>query len=64
MPPDAPDVLDDHRFRHRYPDIVLEIVARMDLVNLTRREADVALRGRRPSQGDFVGSGRGEGACA
>ena len=41
-------------FRRRYPDISLEIVAKMDLANLTRREADVALRGQRPSQGDFV----------
>jgi DNA-binding transcriptional LysR family regulator len=42
------------RFQRDYPNIALEIVARMDLVNLTRREADVAIRGQRPSQGDFV----------
>lgn len=41
-------------FVRRYPDIALEIIARMDLVNLTRREADIAIRGRRPSDGDFV----------
>jgi DNA-binding transcriptional LysR family regulator len=42
------------RFRRRYPDISLEIVAQMDLANLTRREADIALRGQRPAHGDFV----------
>ena len=41
-------------FVQRYPDIALEIIARMDLVNLTKREADIAIRGRRPSDGDFV----------
>ena len=47
----APKLAD---FRRCYPGISLEIVARMDLVNLTRREADIALRGMRPAQGDFV----------
>src|SRR6185312_12905864 len=42
------------RFRKRYPNIVLELSARMDLVNLTRREADIAVRGRKPADGDFV----------
>jgi DNA-binding transcriptional LysR family regulator len=42
------------QFRRRYPGIALEIVARMDLVNLSRREADIAIRGVRPSQGNFV----------
>jgi DNA-binding transcriptional LysR family regulator len=32
----------------------LEVVARMDLVDLTRREADVAIRGVRPTHSDFV----------
>ena len=41
-------------FRRSCPGISLDIVARMDLVNLTRREADVALRGMRPTHGDFV----------
>jgi DNA-binding transcriptional LysR family regulator len=41
-------------FQRRFPDIALELVARMDLVNLTRREADIALRGVRPTHGDFV----------
>jgi DNA-binding transcriptional LysR family regulator len=42
------------RFRARYPDISLEIVAQMELANLTHREADVALRGARPTRGHFV----------
>ncbi len=42
------------RFRVRFPDISLEIVAQMELANLTRREADVALRGTRPARGNFV----------
>jgi len=42
------------RFRTRFPDISLEIVAQMELANLTRREADVALRGMRPERGNFV----------
>jgi DNA-binding transcriptional LysR family regulator len=41
-------------FQRRFPEIALELVARMDLVNLTRREADVAIRGVRPTNGDFV----------
>jgi DNA-binding transcriptional LysR family regulator len=41
-------------FRARYPDISLEIVAQMELANLTRREADIALRGVRPARGNFV----------
>ena len=41
-------------FRRLHPDIAMEIIARMDLVNLTRREADIALRGRRPTKGNFV----------
>ncbi|HKU99697.1 MAG TPA: LysR family transcriptional regulator, partial [Vineibacter sp.] len=42
------------QFRRLYPGIMLEIVARMDLVNLSRREADIALRGVRPTTGDVV----------
>jgi DNA-binding transcriptional LysR family regulator len=42
------------RFHRSHPDIALEITARMDLTNLTRREADIAIRGQRPAQGDFV----------
>jgi DNA-binding transcriptional LysR family regulator len=42
------------QFRRLYPGIMLEIVARMDLVNLSRREADIALRAVRPTTGDVV----------
>jgi DNA-binding transcriptional LysR family regulator len=42
------------QFRRAYPGISLEIIARMDMVNLTRREADVALRGMPPAHGDFI----------
>jgi DNA-binding transcriptional LysR family regulator len=41
-------------FRLAYPGIVLEIVESPDVVNLTRREADVALRTVRPARGDFI----------
>jgi len=41
-------------FSRKYPSIAIEIFARMDLVNLTRREADIAIRGRKPADGDFV----------
>src|SRR6516162_2201124 len=33
------------QFRRLYPGIMLEIVAQRDVVNLSRREADIALRG-------------------
>jgi len=42
------------QFRRLYPGITLEIVARMDVVNLSRREADIALRAVRPTAGDLV----------
>jgi DNA-binding transcriptional LysR family regulator len=42
------------QFRRLYPGITLEITARMDVVNLSRREADIALRGVRPTAGDVV----------
>jgi DNA-binding transcriptional LysR family regulator len=32
----------------------LEIVSRLDLANLSRRDADIALRGARPQHGDHV----------
>jgi DNA-binding transcriptional LysR family regulator len=41
-------------FRRDYPGISLEIVSRLDLANLTRRDADIALRGARPQHGDYV----------
>lgn len=40
--------------RKEYPGIALELVAQMNLVNLTRREADIAIRGARPTNGDLV----------
>jgi DNA-binding transcriptional LysR family regulator len=42
------------QFRRLYPGIMLEIIARMDLINLSRSEADIALRGVRPTSGDVV----------
>jgi DNA-binding transcriptional LysR family regulator len=47
----APAVLE---FRERNPGIELEIVGRTDLSNLTRRDADVALRTVRPEKGDLL----------
>jgi DNA-binding transcriptional LysR family regulator len=47
------------QFRRRYRNIALELAARMDLVNLTRREADIAIRGKKPAEGDFVARSAG-----
>lgn len=41
-------------FRARYPDISLEIVAQMEHADLNQREADIALRGARPTRGRFI----------
>ncbi len=41
-------------FHRRFPGISLELVAQQGLTNLTRREADVALRTVRPDHGDYV----------
>src|SRR3954468_17715456 len=41
-------------FRRHYPDIGLEIIASTDVANLTRREAEIALRTVRPRQADVV----------
>ena len=41
-------------FRARYPGISLEIVARFEIANLARREADIALRTIAPAKGDFL----------
>jgi DNA-binding transcriptional LysR family regulator len=43
------------RFQAAYPDIELEIVTENRLFNLTRREADIAIRPAREPQGDMVG---------
>ena len=42
------------QFHCRFPGISLELVAQQGLTNLTRREADVALRTVRPDHGDYV----------
>jgi DNA-binding transcriptional LysR family regulator len=41
-------------FRHKHPAIDLVVAGSMDPVNLSRREADVALRLFRPEQGNLV----------
>jgi DNA-binding transcriptional LysR family regulator len=51
-------------FRRSYPGIVLEIVASWDVVSLTRREADIAIRTVRPTQGDVVIRQAGVWNCA
>jgi len=42
-------------FRHHHPGVVLELVIDNRVLNLTRREADVALRPMRPREGDLWG---------
>jgi DNA-binding transcriptional LysR family regulator len=51
-------------FRRTYPNIVVEMVASWDVVNLTRREADIALRTARPTRGDFIVRHVGVWNCA
>lgn len=51
-------------FRRQYPGIILEIAASWDIANLTRREADIALRTVRPKHGDFVIRRAGVWDCA
>lgn len=51
-------------FRKSHPGIVLEMVSSWDVVNLTRREADVAIRTLRPAHGDFVIRQTGVWNCA
>lgn len=41
-------------FRRSHSGIMLEMVSSWDVANLTRREADVAIRTLRPTQGDYV----------
>ena len=50
--------------RRSYPGIVLELVSSWDVVNLTRREADIAVRTVRPAHGDFVVRQVGVWNCA
>jgi DNA-binding transcriptional LysR family regulator len=47
----GPNLGDFHR---RYPEILLEIIASTEIINLNRREADLALRTVRPTQPDAV----------
>jgi DNA-binding transcriptional LysR family regulator len=42
------------RFHQRYPRVVVELDASMAYADLTRREADLALRGMRPRSGDLI----------
>lgn len=42
------------RLRARHPKLVIELAASVSYADLTRREADIALRGKRPRTGDFV----------
>lgn len=51
-------------FRRSHPGIVLEMVSSWDVVNLTRREADIAIRTVRPTHGDFVVRRAGVWNCA
>lgn len=51
-------------FRRSHPGIMLEMVSSWDVVNLTRREADVAIRTVRPTQGDYVIRQTGVWNCA
>ena len=62
----AANVITPHfsEFRRRYPRILLEIVARHDLANLSRREADIALRTARPEHRNLVVRRAGWWKCA
>jgi DNA-binding transcriptional LysR family regulator len=51
-------------FRRLHPGIVLEVVSSWEVANLTRREADVAIRTVRPTQGDYVIRQTGVWNCA
>jgi DNA-binding transcriptional LysR family regulator len=41
-------------FKSKHPGVELEIIGRLDLANLSRRDADVALRTARPEKGDLM----------
>jgi DNA-binding transcriptional LysR family regulator len=51
-------------FRKTHPGIMLELVSSWDVANLTRREADIALRTARPTHGDYVIRQIGTWNCA
>src|SRR5215467_5859904 len=42
------------RFRQRFPRVVVELDASVGYADLTRREADLALRASRPKSGDLI----------
>ena len=42
------------RFHQKYPRVVVELDASIGYADLTRREADLALRGMRPRSGDLI----------
>ena len=42
------------RVREKYPQIVVQVLARVEYLDLARREADIALRSRPPSQRDLT----------
>ncbi len=50
------------RFRALYPGLLVELLAESRLLNLSRREADVALRAARPREGDLFGRRLCDGA--
>jgi DNA-binding transcriptional LysR family regulator len=52
------------QFRHSHPGIMLEIVSSWEVADLTRREADVAIRTVRPTRGDYVIRQSGVWNCA
>jgi DNA-binding transcriptional LysR family regulator len=41
------------RVREKYPQILVHVLARVEYLDLSRREADIALRGRPPTQRDL-----------
>ena len=43
------------RFRRAHPGIVVDLLVENRMLDLTRRETDVALRAERPKRGDFIG---------
>ena len=43
------------RFRQTYPGITIDLLVENKVIDLSRREADVALRATRPTQGDLFG---------
>jgi DNA-binding transcriptional LysR family regulator len=57
----APRLTEFHR---AYPGITVEMVAGWDVANLTRRDADLALRTARPARGDFIVRHVGVWRCA